>query len=148
MNYSGKSKQHKHKLFGPKVPGVENYLPIARSAGKSTSWCGRPLSLARTSMTHRVLKNLCPEKFALIFWSPKIQFAPPLWAPEQSSCASFAGKESKVPHGPFCATKFLLFFPAPSHKKGEALKHFDSHLHTPHYPSSLNRSACPLNCAE
>ena len=77
--WSGKKKQHKHKLFGPDFPRtfltltpgrpwVKKFLPITGAAEKRTFWCGRPRFLPRTSMTRRVLKNFVQKKFALIFW--------------------------------------------------------------------------------
>ena len=61
-HFSGKKKQHKHKLFGPDFPRtfltltpgrpwVKKFLPITGAAEKRTFWCGRPRFSARTSMT-------------------------------------------------------------------------------------------------
>ena len=79
----GQEKQHKHKLFCPDFPRtfltltpgrpwVEKFLPITGAAEKRTFWCGRPQFSARTSMTRRVLEELCTKKFALIFWPLKV----------------------------------------------------------------------------
>ena len=79
IQWSGKKKQHKHKLFGPDFPRtfltlppgrpwVKKFLPVTGATEKRTFWCGRPRFLARTSMTRRVFEKLCTKKFALIFW--------------------------------------------------------------------------------
>ena len=79
--FSGKKKQHKHKLFGPdfprtfltltpECPGVKKFLPITGAAEKCTFWCGRPQFSARTSMTRRVLEKLCTKKVCVDFLAP------------------------------------------------------------------------------
>ena len=79
--FSGKKKQHKHKLFGPdfprtfltltpECPGVKKFLPTTGAAGKRTFWCGRPRFSARTSMTRRVAEKLCTKKVCVDFLAP------------------------------------------------------------------------------
>ena len=87
-------KQHKHKLylnflrtFLTLTPGCprtkKKFLPPTGPAGNThfLVWTST-IFLVRTSMTRRVLQKLCPEKFALIFWSLEVhvgreQRAPP-----------------------------------------------------------------------
>ena len=79
--FSGKKKQHQHKLFGPDFaqtfltltpgcPGVKKFLPTTGAAGKRTFWCGRPRFSARTSMTRRVVEKFCTKKVCVDFSAP------------------------------------------------------------------------------
>ena len=79
LKYFREEKQHQHNFFGPDFPrrfltltpgcpGVKKFLPFTGAAEKRTSWRGRPRFSVRTSMTRKVLKQLCAKKFALAFW--------------------------------------------------------------------------------
>ena len=83
-HFSGKKKQHKHKLSGPDFPrtfltltpgcpGVKKFLLITGAAEKRTFWCGRPRFSARTSMTRRVLQKLCAKKVCVDFLAPNFR---------------------------------------------------------------------------
>ena len=83
LPFSGKKKQHKHKLIGPDFPrtfltltpgcpGLKKFLPTTGAAGKPTFWCGRPRFSARTSMTRRVVEKLCTKKVCVDFLAPNI----------------------------------------------------------------------------
>ena len=91
LQFSGKKKQHKQKLFGPDFPrtfltltpgcpgpGVKKFLPITGAAEKRTSRCGRPRFSARTSMTRRVLEKLCTKNVCVDFLVPKFTTTIPL----------------------------------------------------------------------